>query len=170
MERGLRGGFWPSGTTEFRCPRDVSVSAPRSPHRTNPPPAMATIFATRAAVSVRPTLRASAEDKVPLPLLPPRAAPVRVHLFLLSQTRHAVRARARLTSSPASLISDAQAVAAPSLPHRIASGVAAAALSASVALGSPSPPTPRSAFRRSTPIPTAASARTWATPSARPTR
>ena len=32
---------------------------------------MATIFATRAAVSVRPTVRASAEDKVrPRPFLP----------------------------------------------------------------------------------------------------
>ena len=56
------------------CLRRVSFRVALA-DRTNTPPAMATIFATRVAVSVRPTVRASSEDKVcRCPLLP---SPVR---------------------------------------------------------------------------------------------
>ena len=100
---------------------------------------MATIFATRAAVSVRPTVRASAEDKVrPRPFLPsPARHPPGPSFLVIPNPPRGARAREADRPSPASLISDPQAVAAPSLPRRVASGVAAAALSASVALGSP---------------------------------
>ena len=103
---------------------------------------MATIFASRVAVSARPLTRTSSskEEKVRASQSPSRVARVGAPVVILERHRNDEkngRRRASLTVSIPTRASRKPQPAAASLPKRALSGLVAASLSATLALGGP---------------------------------
>ena len=102
---------------------------------------MATIFASRVAVSARPLTRASSSKEEKVRASPPtsRVARVEAPVVILERHRNDEKngRRASLTVSIPTRASRKPQPAAASLPKRALSGLVAASLSATLALGGP---------------------------------